>query len=168
MDASYLRVKKWADKQHYRDRMPPWIKLYNTIIGGDSDFGFLPEIEQWQLVRIWLIASRSSSFTLDQDGNRVPVVPADELALRRSIQTTKKIPLAKFVRDGWLIPVAEHDLVLANDASAGASTDASALLGLEVSEVHKELSDALTNSVTAREQHHLEESGEHDLREAAA
>lgn len=130
MEARYLRVKNWGEFQHYKDRFPPWIKLYNKIIGSDDQFGFLPELEQWQLVRIWLIASRSSIFALDDAGKKVPVLPDDELALRRSIQTAKKIPLAKFIRDGWLLPVDACE-VLADDASAGASTDASALLEVE-------------------------------------
>lgn len=137
-----MRVKNWADKQHYKDRMPPWIKLYNTIIGTDDRFGFLPEHEQWQLVRLWLIASRASAFALDETGRRVPVIPDDELALRRSIQTVKKIPLAKFIREGWLLPVDASE-VLADDASV----DASALLGTEV---HKDPSDGVTSTGDAR------------------
>lgn len=149
LDARYLRVKNWADKQHYKDRMPPWIKLYNTIIGSDDRFGFLPEHEQWQLVRIWLIASRSSAFCLDENGRRVPVVPDDELALRRSIQTLRKIPLAKFIRDGWLVPVAASEL-LVDDASAvlapclhDASAEASALLEVEEQRFREEQDQVL-------------------------
>ena len=116
MDASYLRVKNWSRFQHYdaKRRRPPWIKFYNDLLGDDDDFGRLTEVEQWQLVRIWLIASRSSRFTVElvnEELRVVPVVAFDEQTLRRAIQSLKKIPLARFVREGWLIPVEENELV---------------------------------------------------------
>jgi hypothetical protein len=93
-------------------------------------------VEQWQLVRIWLVASKSSSLTYDETGKVVPVVADDEKSLRRSIMSLRRIPLEKFIRDGWLIPVAEADLIGSTSAglcaSAVASTDASAPLREEV------------------------------------
>lgn len=123
MEARYLRVKNHADYQHYDPlkRRPPWIKLYNDILGNDDDFMLLSEQEQWQLVRIWLIASKSSSLTHDETGKVVPVVADDEKSLRRSIMSLKRIPLEKFVREGWLVPVAEHELIASADASDSAS-----------------------------------------------
>lgn len=127
MSGGYLRVKNWARFQHYSKRQPPWIKLYNDLIGAGDDFGHLGELEQWQLVRIWMEASKSSKFTLDESGRVVPVIPNDEQAIRRAIQTLKRVPLAKFVQEGRLI-VVDASALLANDASAGAS----ALLDTEV------------------------------------
>ena len=164
VDARYLRVKNWGEFQHYKDRFPPWIKLYNKIIGADDQFGFLPELEQWQLVRIWLIASRSSVFTLDEAGNKVPVLPDDELALRRSIQTVKKIPLAKFIRDGWLCPVDASE-VLAHDAS----TDASALLEVEEQRFREvEEPDGFDLALDADQHHQIHEQVNQGLRGVAA
>ena len=159
MDASYLRVKNWSRFQHYdaKRRRPPWIKFYNDLLGDDDDFGRLTEVEQWQLVRIWLIASRSSRFTaelVNEELRVVPVVAFDEQTLRRAIQSLKKIPLARFVREGWLIPVGENELVdpetgdllaqvLADVASEDASADASALLELE-NQRSRELEESTT------------------------
>lgn len=109
MDARYLRVKNWGDFQHYRDKEPKWIKLYAKILR-DGRFGELDEPVQWQLVRIWMIASQSDRFTRDGDGRRVPVLSYDEKNLRRAISSLKKIPLEMFVREGWLVPVAEDEL----------------------------------------------------------
>lgn len=117
MQASYLRVKNHTKHQHYdpTKRRPPWIKLYNDLLGGDvGGFDELSEAEQWQLVRIWLVASKSSALTHDENGKVVPVVANDEKSLRRSIMSLKRIPLEKFIREGWLIPVAEDELIEAD------------------------------------------------------
>lgn len=112
--SDYLRVKNWSEHQHYAKRNPPWIKLYNTLIGGDDSFAELGELEQWQLVRIWLVASRSTRFTLvaNDKGEKcvVPVVSGDEPTLRRAIQTLKPVPIVRFIRDGWLIAVDAAEL----------------------------------------------------------
>lgn len=130
MDARYLRVKDWARHQHYDPlkRRPPWIKFFQDVLEPGSKFQLaLTEQEAWQLVRIWLVASCSSVLTLDEKSRVVPVVPYDEQSLRRSTMSLKKLPLEKFVRDGWLIVVAEDELwISAEGASAVASTGASA------------------------------------------
>jgi len=125
LEARYLRVKNWADFQHYANRRPPWIKLYNDLMDDDDRFEALDELHQWQLVRIWLMASKSSRFTLDEAGKEVPVIADDERTIRRAIKTLKKVPLPMFVREGWLIPVAVDELL---NEHRLASTDASALL----------------------------------------
>jgi hypothetical protein len=128
---TYLRVKNWTKFQHYRDRRPVWIKFHWRDLKNDDGFGELTEFEQWQLVRIWGMAANSTRLTADEDGKHVPVIPFDEIGIRRGIATAKRVPLEKFINTGWLILVAEEDLlapVLADDASE----DASALLGSEV------------------------------------
>lgn len=52
-----LRVRRWEDFQHYRDRDPVWIKVYSRLLD-DGDFLALPEAAQAQLVKLWLLASR--------------------------------------------------------------------------------------------------------------
>lgn len=110
MEARYLRVKNWGEFQHYRDKEPGWIKLYAKTLR-DNRFLELAELEQWQLVRLWIVASQSSRFAHDEEGRKVPVLVDDEQSLRRSVATLRKIPLAKFIRDGWLIPVAADELL---------------------------------------------------------
>lgn len=110
MNATYLRVKNWAEFQHYKDKEPGWIKLYAKSIRDDR-FLEMSEMEQWQLVRIWIIASQSSRFVHDENGRKVPVVVDDEMSLRRSIATVKRIPLPMFIRDGWLIQTDASELL---------------------------------------------------------
>lgn len=137
MEARYLRVKKWREFQHYAERRPPWIKLKRRLIEGERDFvEQLSEIEQWQLVRLWLYASGSETVMLDEKGREVPLVAYDEHSLRLGIKTLKKIPLEKFIRQGWLEVVSEDEItasfaahsdpdIASTIASAFASTDAS-------------------------------------------
>lgn len=165
MDARYLRVKNWRKLQHYKDRQPPWFKFYWRDLLTDDLFWELAEVEQYQLIRLWGVAANSSRVSVDEEGKSVPVIAFDEKALRRLIRTEKKIPLEKFVREGWLIPVQEEELtasaastVLADDASA----DASALLGSEVQRFIKTTSDAVTPS-DASEQHQIREQVERSL-----
>lgn len=55
--ATVLVIKDWSKHQHYKDRRPPWIKLYGALLD-DSDFLALPEATQAQLIKLWLLASR--------------------------------------------------------------------------------------------------------------
>lgn len=59
-------VKNFERFQHYKDRSPPWIKLYNELLD-DYDFGLLPDASKMHLVAIWLLASRSD--------NKIPLDP---------------------------------------------------------------------------------------------
>lgn len=151
----YLRVKNWRKHQHYRDRRPPWIKLWAGLMSEDDGFADLDEQTQWQLVRVWLLASKSSRFTSDEKGEPVPVVTSDEATLRRQIRTLRKIPLNRIVDAGFLVPVDAGDVFAMStnskdvrdavtaqfarptlapglhDASTGASTTLALLLEVE-------------------------------------
>lgn len=86
----FLRVKNWSRFQHYKKRNPPWIRLHRSILR-DRHFLMLTEIEQWQLVRLWLIASENDNKLAD-----------DEAWLRRAIGTRKTLPVSTFKRLGFL------------------------------------------------------------------
>jgi hypothetical protein len=55
------RVKNWKKFQHFKDRRPPWIKLYRDLLD-DPDWHELSGDEAKALVMIWLVAS-------ENDGN---------------------------------------------------------------------------------------------------
>jgi hypothetical protein len=55
------RVKDWRKFQHFRDRRPPWIKLYRDLLD-DPDWHDLKPDAAKALVMLWLIAS-------EDDGN---------------------------------------------------------------------------------------------------
>ena len=51
-------IKNWKRFQHFRDRRPPWIKLYRDILD-DIDWHELDPLSAKFLVMLWLIASEN-------------------------------------------------------------------------------------------------------------
>ena len=58
------RIKGWSKFQHFKDRRPPWIKLYRDILE-DPDWHDLDGDTAKILVALWLIGSEDE----DQEGN---------------------------------------------------------------------------------------------------
>jgi hypothetical protein len=84
-------VKNLEKFQHYKDRSPPWIKLYNELLD-DYDFGSLPDSAKWHLVAIWLLASRS--------GNKIPF---DSDWVARRINATDTVDLDLLAARGFIV-----------------------------------------------------------------
>lgn len=61
-----LRPKNWESFQHYKDRKPPWIKLYRNILD-DKDYLRLPVASRALAPCLWLIASESENGEFDGD-----------------------------------------------------------------------------------------------------
>ena len=59
----YLRVKNFDKLQHYRDRCPPWIKLYNSLLD-NYVFISLSVASRYHYISLLLLASRLN--------NRIP------------------------------------------------------------------------------------------------
>lgn len=109
----FLAVKNYEKFQHYRDRLPPWIKLYNTLL---DDYAFieLPETSRIHLVLLWLVASRHE--------NRIPY---DLKYLARAIHAKSRIDIPRLVEAGFLTVVEQGATA---DVEHSASSDASAPL----------------------------------------
>lgn len=90
-DERYLTIKNWDRFQHYGDRVPPWIKLYNSLLE-NVEFASLPDHQKGQLVGIWLLASRL--------GGRIPNNPQ---FVAGKINSTEKVDLDSLVRSGFLV-----------------------------------------------------------------
>jgi len=86
-----FRVKNFEKFQHYKDRAPPWIKLYNELLD-DYEFGLLPDASKMHLVAIWLLASRSE--------NKIPFDPA---WVGKRINATEKVNLSLLEAKGFLV-----------------------------------------------------------------
>lgn len=84
-----IRIKGWAKFQHFKDRRPPWIKLYRDILE-DPDWHDLDGDAAKMLVALWLIASEDE----DQEG-KLPDVRRIAFRLRSSeavvVQLLKKL-----------------------------------------------------------------------------
>jgi hypothetical protein len=56
-----MKIKNWSKFQHFKDRRPPWIKLYRDLLD-DMQWHELDPLSSKVLVTLWLLASE------DQDG----------------------------------------------------------------------------------------------------
>jgi hypothetical protein len=86
-----FRVKNFERFQHYKDRAPPWIKLYNELLD-DYEFGLLPDATKMHLVAIWLLASRSEN-----------KIPYDAKWVARRINANSEVDLSMLVDRGFLL-----------------------------------------------------------------
>jgi hypothetical protein len=53
-----MKVKNWSKFQHFKDRSPPWIKLYRELLD-DIQWHRLAPADAKVLVMVWLIASEA-------------------------------------------------------------------------------------------------------------
>jgi hypothetical protein len=84
-------VKTFERFQHYKDRNPPWIKLYNELLD-DYEFGCLQDASKLHLILIWLLASRSEN-----------KLPYDPTWVGRRINASEPVDLDELVRRGFLL-----------------------------------------------------------------
>lgn len=94
---SYFSVTNYDSQQHYKDRGPTWIKLYNRLL---DDYGFaqLPDAAKWHLIGIFLLASRHN--------NRIPADPA---WLARQVGAMDQVDLNVLENSGFIAPVVDVD-----------------------------------------------------------
>jgi len=86
-----LSVKNYDEFQHYKDRTPPWIKLYNSLLE-DYEFNALPDVAKSHLMLVWLLASRSKN-----------QIPYDPKWVANKIGANSKVDLELLVEAGFLI-----------------------------------------------------------------
>jgi uncharacterized phage protein (TIGR02220 family) len=98
----YLRVKNWAEFQHYKDRNPPWIKLHRTLLD-DYEFSCLQDASKAHLMLIWLFASQ-------RDG----LVPNQPKFLKMKLGLDREPNLKWFIDHGLLVPEQDASKTLAD------------------------------------------------------
>lgn len=103
----FITIKNFEKFQHYKDRNPPWIKLYNDLLD-DYNFARLQDASKLHLILLWLLASRSD--------NRIP---ADEKWIAARINATSKVNLQELISNGF-ISVIEDDSDLLADSQQSA------------------------------------------------
>ena len=79
-----MKIKNWTEFQHFKDRTPPWIKLYRHLLD-DPDWHNLSGNDAKNLVMLWLIASEDK----DMQGN-LPDIRNLAFRLRISESETKQ------------------------------------------------------------------------------
>ena len=58
-----MKIKNWGKFQHFKDRRPPWVKLYRDLLD-DMEWHELDPLSSKVLVTLWLLASEDD----DQEG----------------------------------------------------------------------------------------------------
>jgi hypothetical protein len=107
---SFIEVKNFERFQHYKDRRPTWIKLYNDLLD-DYEFGCLQDASKWLAVGLWLLASRTD--------NRIP---NDPKWIARMIHASQPVDIAPLVSAGFARVVQDASKSLA-DRSEPASPE---------------------------------------------
>jgi len=98
-----LKIKNWERFQHFKDRKPPWIKLYRDLLD-DKNWFELDSDAAKLLVMLWLIAS--------ENAGELPPIP--ELAFRLRIsERSIKSNVSKLTH--WLI---QDDIKVISDINA--------------------------------------------------
>jgi len=77
-----MKIKNWTKFQHFKDRRPPWVKLYRDILD-DLEWHELDPLAAKVLVMLWLIAS--------EDEGRIPNTKTLAFRLRLTEIKTKEI-----------------------------------------------------------------------------
>jgi hypothetical protein len=77
-----MKVKNWNKFQHFKDRRPPWIKLYRDIID-DLEWFELSGDASKALVMLWLIAS--------ENNGELPDIKTISFRLRLDIHRCKEL-----------------------------------------------------------------------------
>jgi hypothetical protein len=77
-----MKIKHWKKFQHFKDRKPPWVKLYRDILD-DLQWHELDPLAAKVLVMLWLIAS--------EDEGRIPNNKTLAFRLRLTESKTKEI-----------------------------------------------------------------------------
>ena len=86
-----MQIKNWKKFQHFKDRKPPWVKLYRDLLDDIEWFELDPKAAK-VLVMLWLIAS-------EDDGN-IPTTKQLAFRLRMSEKETE-VCISKLSH--WLI-----------------------------------------------------------------
>lgn len=86
------RIKDWNNYQHFKDRRPPWIKLYRTLLD-DPEWFEMTGDDARCLVMLWLIAS-------ENDG---ALPEPRKLAFRLRITEDEVVSLLDRLSSHWLI-----------------------------------------------------------------
>jgi hypothetical protein len=92
MANSYFRIRNFERFQHYKDRNPPWIRLYGAL-WRDRAFFRLPDAAKAHLIGLFSLAARLE--------NRIPDDPE---WIAHELCASEPIDLGAIVASGFLVP----------------------------------------------------------------
>ncbi|MFQ5744265.1 MAG: hypothetical protein ACE5HV_11835 [Acidobacteriota bacterium] len=91
-----ISVRNFKRYQHYRNRRPPWVKLYRDLLT-DYDFAALPDEVKWQAVGLLLLASETRNS-----------IPFDEKWIARRLSLKNPLDIEILVNAGWARISGDH------------------------------------------------------------
>jgi hypothetical protein len=88
----YIEITKWIEFQHYKNRNPIWIKLYNSLLDNEL-FELLKDDSKLLYILLLMLNSRKGN------GN----IPASPEYLRKHLPFDGKIDLQSLIDAGFII-----------------------------------------------------------------
>ena len=73
-----MKIKNWKKLQHFKERTPPWVKLYRDILD-QRDINVISDCSFRVLIGLWLLAAEDEAL----EGN-LPEIPDIAFRLRKS------------------------------------------------------------------------------------
>jgi len=86
----YLKIKNWKKYQHYKDRNPPWIKFYHSILD-DYIYSCLQDDSKLLLITLLLLAGKTNN-----------KIPYDIKWIQNKSMIKKKINLKELLSSGFV------------------------------------------------------------------
>lgn len=89
----YIEITQWKELQHYKDRKPPWIKLYNDL-PRKHQYSCLQDDSKLVLISLFLLASCNEN-----------KIPFDLLWIQKETSLLKKIKMSsiqELITHGWI------------------------------------------------------------------
>ena len=119
-----VTIKKWSKFQHYRDRKPPWIKLYRDILD-DAEWQSLSDYSTRLLTQLWLLASENNTGEImlsdDKIMWRLRVAEQDASKFKHSLE---ELAIADFIiRDSGMIADCGRDAIPETEREAEKETE---------------------------------------------
>ena len=103
-EEAYIEIDQWDEKQHYKDRDPPWIKLYNRLLDNHR-WGRLPDASKGHYTGLLMLASRNANeIPLDVDWIANRIAAREPLDLRPLVSAGL---ISVYHRDSE--PLSQHD-----------------------------------------------------------
>lgn len=101
-----IHIKNWKKHQHYKDRRPPWIKLYRELLDNPEWFSLSGD-DGRMLINLWLIASETNDGMLPDSDTLAFRLRTDSKTIDQSIKT---LVLKGFLYDdSEMLAGCEHD-----------------------------------------------------------
>lgn len=79
-----IRIKNWSEFQHFKDRNPPWIKLYKSLLDR-RDIAMISDCNFRVLIGLWLLASEDK-----EKNGTLPEISDIAFRLRKSADEISK------------------------------------------------------------------------------